>query len=109
MSANPQQTLQALREIGGNPFVLDSPRPTLPFLDYAGNEMRYRSLAQTLPDDSKRLLAAAQAAILEKYRTYEEMAGWSASRFQPPGVDRPAGVGALASGLPWSEGEGVRG
>ena len=48
--------------------------------------MRYTSLAQTRPEDSTRLLDAAQAAILEKYRTYEEMAGWSASRFAPAGV-----------------------
>lgn len=26
---------------------------------------------------------AAQMAINEKYRTYEEMAGWAASRFHP--------------------------
>ena len=75
----------AMREVGANPFVLDSPRPTLPFRDYTSKEMRYTSLAQTRPEDSARLLDAAQAAILEKYRTYEEMAGWSASRFIPPG------------------------
>jgi pyruvate-ferredoxin/flavodoxin oxidoreductase len=95
-----------LRGIGANPFVLDSPRPTVSFRDYAGNETRYKSLAQSRPEDSKRLLDAAQAAILEKYRTYEEMAGWSAARFAPAGVDRPTGVGAV----PWDgETEGVRG
>jgi pyruvate-ferredoxin/flavodoxin oxidoreductase len=95
-----------LRSIGANPFVLDSPRPTVSFRDYAGNETRYKSLAQSRPEDSKRLLDAAQAAILEKYRTYEEMAGWSAARFAPAGVDRPTGVGAV----PWDgETEGVRG
>jgi pyruvate-ferredoxin/flavodoxin oxidoreductase len=99
----------ALREAGANPFVLDSPRPRLPFQDYAGNEMRYRSLAKTHPDDSQRLLETAQAAILEKYRSYEEMAGWSASRFHPVGVDRPAGAAAFATGLPWGEADGVRG
>ncbi len=99
----------AMREVGANPFVLDSPRPTVPFRDYAGNEMRYKSLAQTRPEDSKRLLDAAQAAILEKYRTYEEMAGWSASRFHPAGVDRPAGAETFAADPPWGEAEGVRG
>ena len=34
------------------------------------------------------LLNAAQAAIKEKYRTYEEMGGWSATRFHPAGLDR---------------------
>jgi pyruvate-ferredoxin/flavodoxin oxidoreductase len=86
--------------------MLDSPRPTVSFQDYAGNEMRYKALAQSRPEDAKRLMEAAQAAILEKYRTYEEMAGWSAARFSPADVDRPTGAGAV----PWSEEmEGVRG
>ncbi len=38
------------------------------------------------PEDAEQLLAAAQAAIAEKYRLYEEMAGWSGQRFQPAGV-----------------------
>ncbi|MFL5256881.1 MAG: pyruvate:ferredoxin (flavodoxin) oxidoreductase [Rhodopila sp.] len=96
----------ALRSVGANPFMLDSPRPTVSFPDYAGNEMRYKALAQSRPEDAKRLMEAAQAAILEKYRTYEEMAGWSAARFSPADVDRPTGAGAV----PWSEEmEGVRG
>ncbi|HME27404.1 MAG TPA: thiamine pyrophosphate-dependent enzyme, partial [Acetobacteraceae bacterium] len=73
-----------MRTIGENPFRLDSPRPTLPFRDYAYNEIRYRSLTQTRPDDAKQLLAAAQAGIEEKYRLYEEMAGWEPMRFRVP-------------------------
>jgi pyruvate-ferredoxin/flavodoxin oxidoreductase len=76
----------AMREIGENPFRLDSPRPTRKFEDYAYNEMRYRSLAQTRPDDAKALLGAAQQAIAEKYRLYEDMAGWSGQRFHPAGI-----------------------
>ena len=76
----------ALRDLGENPFVLDSPRPTLPFKDYAYKEIRYRALAQTRPEEAAKLLAAAQAAVHEKYRTYEEMAGWSATRFHPVGL-----------------------
>ena len=98
-----------MREVGANPFVLDSPRPTLPFRDYTGNEMRYTTLAQTRPEDSKRLLDAAQAAILEKYRTYEEMAGWSASRYHPAGVELPGAADTVIAEQPWSEAEGVRG
>src|SRR5271157_1320499 len=73
-----------MRKIGENPFRLDSPRPTRPFKDYAYNEIRYRSLTQTRPDDAKQLLAAAQAGIEEKYRLYEEMAGWEPMRFRVP-------------------------
>ena len=68
--------------------MLDSPRPTILFKDYAYNELRYRSLMQTRPEEAAELLQAAQAAVLEKYRTYEEMAGWSATRFHPVGLAR---------------------
>ena len=74
----------AMRRVGENPFRLDSPRPTIPFRDYAYNETRYRALAQARPEEAAHLLAAAQAAIDEKYRAYEEMAGWQAGRFHPP-------------------------
>ncbi|HTI81153.1 MAG TPA: pyruvate:ferredoxin (flavodoxin) oxidoreductase [Acetobacteraceae bacterium] len=85
----------SLREVGDNPFVLDSPRPTIKFRDYAYNETRYRSLAQGRPKEAEALLAAAQAALDEKYRSYEEMAGWSASRFHPAGL-RNSGIAARA-------------
>ncbi|MCQ4323329.1 thiamine pyrophosphate-dependent enzyme, partial [Stutzerimonas stutzeri] len=39
----------AMRDIGARPFRLDSPRPTIPFKDYAYNELRYRVLAHTDP------------------------------------------------------------
>ena len=70
-----------MRSVGENPFRLDSPRPTLQFRDYAYNEIRYRSLARTRPAEAEQLLAAAQAGIEEKYRLYEEMAGWEPKRF----------------------------
>jgi pyruvate-ferredoxin/flavodoxin oxidoreductase len=73
----------AMRAIGENRFRLDSPRPTIKFRDYAYNELRYKALAQIRPDEAERLLAAGQAAIDEKYRTYEEMAGWASTRFHP--------------------------
>ena len=75
--------------------ALDSPRPTMKFKDYAYNEMRYKALAQTRPEEAEVLMAAAQAAIDEKYRSYEEMAGWSASRFHPAGL-RNSGIAARA-------------
>jgi pyruvate-ferredoxin/flavodoxin oxidoreductase len=85
----------ALREVDRNPFELDSPRPTLKFHDYAYNEARYKSLAQSRPQEAAELMAAAQAALEEKYRSYEEMAGWSASRFHPAGL-RNTGIAAKA-------------
>ena len=85
----------ALRDVDRNPFELDSPRPTIQFRDFAYNETRYRSLAQSRPEEAKALMAAAQAALEEKYRSYEEMAGWSASRFHPAGL-RNSGIAARA-------------
>jgi pyruvate-ferredoxin/flavodoxin oxidoreductase len=72
-----------MRAIGVNPFRLDSPRPTIPFRDYAYNELRYRALAQSRPQEAAELLAMAQSMTDEKYRSYEEMAGWAPSRFPP--------------------------
>ena len=102
----------ALRDRGENPFVLDSPRPTVPFKDYAYNEIRYRSLTQTRPEEAEQLLIAAQAAVIEKYRTYEEMAGWSATRFHPVGLQRsPQAAAPAQPHIPHPEWEqiGVRG
>jgi pyruvate-ferredoxin/flavodoxin oxidoreductase len=71
----------AMRTVGANPFRLDSPRPTIPLKDYAYNEIRYRSLATTRPDDARELLAAAQHWVDEKYRVYEDLAARDGSRF----------------------------
>jgi pyruvate-ferredoxin/flavodoxin oxidoreductase len=64
----------ALRKLGQNPFRLDSPRPTIPFKDYAYNELRYRALALTRPEEAALLLRRAQDGVTEKYRSYEEFA-----------------------------------
>ncbi|ETD01510.1 pyruvate:ferredoxin (flavodoxin) oxidoreductase [Rhodobacter capsulatus] len=63
-----------LRGTGEAPFRLDSPRPTLPFKDYAYNELRYSALAATRPEEAAALLNDAQQAVLEKYRSYEDFA-----------------------------------
>ena len=36
------------------------------------------------PTEAEQLLADAQAGIEEKYRLYEEMAGWESKRFPKP-------------------------
>jgi pyruvate-ferredoxin/flavodoxin oxidoreductase len=75
-----------MRTIGQNPFRLDSPRLTIPFKDYAYNEIRYSSLADSRPDEAALLLAAAQTAVVEKYRQYEDLATRAGSRFQVGGA-----------------------
>jgi pyruvate-ferredoxin/flavodoxin oxidoreductase len=64
----------ALREAGGNPFVLDSQRPRVRFRDYADNELRYRMLARTNPKEADDLMRRAEAAIRRKWDLYEVMA-----------------------------------
>jgi len=67
-----------MRESGGTPFRLDSPRPSTPFQDYALNELRYRSLATSRPEEAAVLAAKSQQLILDKYRDYEEFAAMQA-------------------------------
>jgi len=78
-----------MRSVGKSPFQLDSPRPTIPFKDYAYNEVRYNSLARSRPEEAALLLASAQAAVIEKYQQYETLAAQDGSRFQPGGDMTP--------------------
>jgi pyruvate-ferredoxin/flavodoxin oxidoreductase len=71
----------ALRKVGANPFSLDSLRPSIPFKDYAYNEIRYRSLTATNPEDAAMLLASGQKWIYEKYMQYEDLAARDGGRF----------------------------
>jgi pyruvate-ferredoxin/flavodoxin oxidoreductase len=63
-----------MSKVGESPFRLDSSRPTIPFKEYAYNELRYQSLALSRPAEAGQLLRQAQADVTEKYRTYEEFA-----------------------------------
>ena len=62
------------RKSGENPFVLDSPQPTVPFREYAYGELRYRMLTHQNPGEAARLLGLAQDAVTLKWKTYAEMA-----------------------------------
>ena len=59
---------------GENPFVLDSQRPRIPLREYAYNELRYRMLQRSNPDEAERLMKLAQQSIMQKWSLYEEMA-----------------------------------
>jgi len=69
------------RADGGNPFLLDSPRPRLPLADYTGRELRYRALANTDPAEAERLAGLAQEAVDQRWAIYEEMATHGPARF----------------------------
>jgi pyruvate-ferredoxin/flavodoxin oxidoreductase len=64
----------ALKAEGKNPFQLDSKPPRIPLSDYAYNENRYRMLLQSKPADAEILMDAAQEAVTERWRKYEQMA-----------------------------------
>ena len=70
-----------VRAEGGNPFLLDSPRPRMPLGEYRKGELRFRALANTDPAEAERLLGLAQKAADLRWRTYEEMATRGAGGF----------------------------
>jgi pyruvate-ferredoxin/flavodoxin oxidoreductase len=76
-----------VRADGGNPFMLDSPRPRMPLAEYASRELRYRILAQAHPAEAERLLGLAQQEVDRRWASYEEMAARGPERF-PEGARR---------------------
>lgn len=74
-----------LRKKNQNPFVLDSPRPTINLKEYAYNELRYKVLTMTNPEAAERLMKHAQDLVNLKWKTYEELATKKASDFVPVG------------------------
>ena len=57
-----------VRSSGGNPFLLDSPRPRIPLEDYTYNELRYRMLRNADPAEAERLLGLAQEAVDQRWQ-----------------------------------------
>ena len=83
----------AMSTVGENPFRLDSPRPTIPFGDYARNEIRFTSLARSRPAEAEQVMARAQTAATAKYRQYEILAAPHAGPARP---DPHAAVATIA-------------
>jgi pyruvate-ferredoxin/flavodoxin oxidoreductase len=72
-----------LRKNNQNPFVLDSPKPTISLKDYAYNELRYKVLTQSNPQEAEKLIRLAQEIADLRWKNYEEMASFGAGSFQP--------------------------
>jgi pyruvate-ferredoxin/flavodoxin oxidoreductase len=70
-----------VRADGGNPFLLDSPRPRMSLADYRKGELRFRALAARSRPRRNGFSALAQEAADLRWQTYEEMATRNASRF----------------------------
>ena len=75
------------RSDGGNPFLLDSPRPRMSLGDYRKGELRFRALANADPLEAEHLLHLAQQTADLRWQTYEEMAtrGAAAVSAEPAG------------------------
>jgi pyruvate-ferredoxin/flavodoxin oxidoreductase len=71
----------AVRADGGNPFLLDSPRPRMPLAEYRKGELRFRALTNAQPEQAERLEGLAQQAADLRWQTYEEMATRRADGF----------------------------
>jgi pyruvate-ferredoxin/flavodoxin oxidoreductase len=61
-------------ERGGPEFRLDSSAPSVPIKTYAYNEIRYKMLALTRPEDAARLLEQAQQDATQRWNLYQDMA-----------------------------------
>lgn len=70
-----------VRDRGGNPFLLDSPRPTISLAEYRKRELRFKMLQRSHPEEAERLLEIAQQAADNRWQVYEEMATRGAERF----------------------------
>jgi pyruvate-ferredoxin/flavodoxin oxidoreductase len=68
----------------GEPFKLDSKKPTIPVSDFIADEARYAILERTDPARARNLSAWLQADIDERWRYYEQLA---AMRRSIPNVD----------------------
>lgn len=70
-----------IRQEGGNPFLLDARRPSIPLADYQAAELRYKVLRNADPAEADRLTALAQEEIHRRYADYEDLAGRGAREF----------------------------
>ncbi len=70
-----------IRDAGGNPFLLDSPRPRLTLQQYQSAELRYKVLKAADPVEADRLVALAQDQVDRKWAEYEELANRGAHQF----------------------------
>ncbi len=75
----------ALVAEGKNPFQLDSKAPAIALDKYIYNETRFTMLVRSRPEDARRLLADAQADVMNRWRLYEQMAAMPAAETKTQG------------------------
>lgn len=80
----------ALRQSEANPFVLDSPRPSVKFRNYAENELRYKLLSRTNPGQYQQIMDMAEEVVRQKWEIYEDMASRGQHRYHPDASVKPS-------------------
>ncbi|MCU0478681.1 MAG: hypothetical protein MUE92_08085, partial [Chloroflexi bacterium] len=58
----------------GQPFKLDSTKPSMPVSEFVAGETRFAILARTQPERAAELAELAQADVDERWRYYEQLA-----------------------------------
>jgi pyruvate-ferredoxin/flavodoxin oxidoreductase len=66
---DPRRTLEGLP-----PLQLDAPAPKLPLREYTNNELRFRMLTQSNPDQAAKLHKVAEAQIARRVNHYQQLA-----------------------------------
>ena len=64
----------ALVKDGKNPLQLDSKPPSISYAEYAYNEVRFRTLKESMPERAEQLLKGAQADAVKRYNYYKQLA-----------------------------------
>jgi pyruvate-ferredoxin/flavodoxin oxidoreductase len=59
---------------GGQPFKLDSSKPSIPVSEFVASETRFAVLARTHPERAAELALLAQADVDERWRYYQQLA-----------------------------------
>src|SRR5690606_37689660 len=65
-----------------NPFSLDSKPTSIPLRDYAYNEVRYRMLHHSHPEEANRLMKLAEQDVKERWAIHENLV----KRYEPAPV-----------------------
>ncbi len=63
-----------LKEVGKNPFILDSKEPTSDFKDFLMGEVRYSSLKQQYPEIADALFNKTAKDAAERLACYKQLA-----------------------------------
>ena len=71
-------------EEGKNPLQLDSKAPSIQVMEYAYNELRYRSLLKSNEERAEKLMKAAQEEVDRRWSFYEQMAEMDYSQEKEP-------------------------